>query len=44
VGASLREQRTRAPGRSKPSMLPGFAQWTVSCSPSAVSTSAKKRL
>ena len=43
-GSSLLEQRTGAPGRSKPSMLPGFGQWTVSVRPSRVSTSAKKRL
>ena len=42
-GASLVEQRTEAPGRWKPLMLPGLAQCTVSV-PASVSTSAKKRL
>ncbi len=42
-GFSLVEQRTAAPGRMEPRMLPGLAQWTVRV-PASVSTSAKKRL
>ena len=42
--SSLVEQRTAAPSRRQPSMLPGFGQWTVSVRPSSASMSAKKRL